>query len=359
MQSNELTFFAAVIHEYYFKNELKHVSLQNLSLRTDDEQLGLLYDQLCNVEKKYNPLCVISKALEFGTCRLRFIADLSPSNRTLIVKLHHIELRPRLTFADRLCGSCRIVTIEFSSNILEDSRTIADIGEHGVNWNNFIFHFLACKDPVEGDCFFIRLHQHHRNVSDFLQSIANFEALRFVGLKGLRAGLLVSGSCEGLAVEDEASVNITVERDHFIVYKGIEHCLTDGSGFISSDLAALLPLQVSQGQVVQPSVSTSFASVYQVRVFSSCGVFKGTLLVHHELPMRTIVLRESMRKVCGRSGEHGHSKLVIEVVNTSHAHSCPPRGVLNRHLVLLLHELGVPYEVFEDLLRYADVLKQC
>ena len=84
--------------------------------------------------------------------------------------------------------------------------------------------------------------------------------------------------------------------------------MLEGSGFISRDLARLLPRRVAQGRVLSPAPCALPSSAapsllllpyaYQVRVFSSLlGVFKGTLVVDPSLPPRSLRLRASMRKV--------------------------------------------------------------
>jgi hypothetical protein len=153
---------------------------------------------------------------------------------------------------------------------------------------------------------------------------------------------------------------------------------------------------------------------FQVRVFSLMhGVFKGTLVVDTSLPRRTILVRESMRKVehapphpargeggCMHTAQVVHSEekalcdlVSVEVVNTSnnssffesplmtsvHAEDDPAdndvdgdgdgdggaaacdfpgtmstvsnNGKLNRFLVLLLHANGVSESTFQTLVR--------
>lgn len=151
------------------------------------------------------------------------------------------------------------------------------------------------------------------------------------------------------------SLRISISACSILLYSA-----ADGSGFISLDLACLLPLKVTQGRVITPPLlrvppPVSPASntdesadshsphsqeqeqvlpyAYQVRVFSSLrGVFKGTVVVNPSLPARTLLLRPSMRKVPPVSsaystpeeegeeegpGGAGRDVVSVEVVNTS------------------------------------------
>jgi hypothetical protein len=168
--------------------------------------------------------------------------------------------------------------------------------------------------------------------------------------------------------------------------------VSDGSGFISSDLAHQLPLKVQQGVAVDCTRNNTSSGngflpyAYQVRVFSSQqGIFKGTLVVDVSLPARTLIVRESMRKVSPSLPDVGidtHT-VSVEVVNTAcnahhgipiddhqvlettdrndpieteatSQHSGDPSqksGHLNRFLILLLHSNGVSEQVFQELVR--------
>jgi hypothetical protein len=156
--------------------------------------------------------------------------------------------------------------------------------------------------------------------------------------------------------------------------------VSDGSGFISSDLAHQLPLKVQQGVAVDCTRNNTSSGngflpyAYQVRVFSSQqGIFKGTLVVDVSLPARTLTVRESMRKVSPSlpdvgiacNAHHGipiddHQVLEttdrndpIETEATSQHSGDPSQksGHLNRFLILLLHSNGVSEQVFQELVR--------
>ncbi|KAL6006093.1 hypothetical protein ACLOJK_040138 [Asimina triloba] len=150
---------------------------------------------------------------------------------------------------------------------------------------------------------------------------------------------------------------------------------TDGTGFISEDLAQKCPRNVVHGDVhgdvqamldqfdnaercstlvAQNSFKRAPPLLIQFRLFYDGCAVKGTLLVNKKvrtLPPKTIQIRPSMIKV------ETDPKLLnvqsinsFEIVTTSNR---PGKAYLNRSLVMLLTYGGVPKEYFMDLLMNA------
>ncbi|XP_078164219.1 putative RNA-dependent RNA polymerase 3 isoform X2 [Carex rostrata] len=146
----------------------------------------------------------------------------------------------------------------------------------------------------------------------------------------------------------------------------LEGIHTDGTGFISEDLALQCPIYVSKGNIQAGRDGLSPASakrqkiydndgpplLMQVRLFYNGLCAKGTLLVNRLLPKKTIQVRPSMIKVkpdpsmCGIVQPFNS----LEVVNTS---TRPKKVHLSRYLISLLHYGGVPAEFFLGLLSTA------
>ena len=220
--------------------------------------------------------------------------------------------------------------------------------------------FLLCKDRIslqntpsdasgDCDCFVSAL-----CAQDLRQKFGSFNTMKNLPLAGARCGLLVSGSLEGLR-RAENTVNIIMHDDIYGTRAGASTCLTDGSGFISKNLARAMPQSVMQGKI---GIENNIPAAFQVRVFvPSMGVFKGTLVVKESLEDDSIVLRPSMHKVkrqnpCESDNNKNNcdtNQIVVEIVNTSRA----PRyhsSTLNHQLLHALHSRGVDFEVFEDIL---------
>ncbi|KAG5059057.1 hypothetical protein JHK87_000086 [Glycine soja] len=163
----------------------------------------------------------------------------------------------------------------------------------------------------------------------------------------------------------DANGNIMVDNEK-------PRILTDGTGFISRDLALLCPNNVYKGSNLENNciqeinnlveledMSNAMGEAEQLsthepplliqcRLFHMGHAIKGTLLVNRKLPPRTIQVRPSMIKVEKDPSVHMQSINSLEVVTTSNK---PKRGYLSKHLIALLSFGGVPNEFFMDLLR--------
>lgn len=150
--------------------------------------------------------------------------------------------------------------------------------------------------------------------------------------------------------------------------------LTDGTGYISEDLAKLCPQNVFKGtntkntyikeisnlvdQDTSQAVGVTALSTHQPPLLIQCRLFhmgsamKGTLLVNRKLPQNTIQVRPSMIKVetdlSLSTKDNFQSFNSLEVVTTSQK---PNRAYLSKYLIALLSFGGVPNEFFMDVLK--------
>ena len=111
-------------------------------------------------------------------------------------------------------------------------------------------------------------------------------------------------------------------------------CFTDGVGTISPDLAREIWKVLASRK--RGSRWQTYPRALQVRFQGS----KGMLSVDHTLSGRLICIRPSMTKFEAQDSRH------IEVAR---AFNKPGPFYLNRPLIMVLEQLGVPYEVFADL----------
>ncbi|GMI94841.1 hypothetical protein like AT2G19930 [Hibiscus trionum] len=148
---------------------------------------------------------------------------------------------------------------------------------------------------------------------------------------------------------------------------------TDGTGYISEDLALKCPRNVFKGSIagganveIGPIVSlmgettdmksTEFNRrvpplLLQIRFFYNGYAVKGTVLVNKQLPPQTIQVRDSMIKVRPDSKPSNIcTRNSLEVVTTSNQ---PKRTSLSRNLILLLSYGGVPDDFFMEILKNA------
>ncbi|XP_076912882.1 putative RNA-dependent RNA polymerase 5 [Bidens hawaiensis] len=139
---------------------------------------------------------------------------------------------------------------------------------------------------------------------------------------------------------------------------------TDGTGFISEDLAVLVPNDFHNAKypkdkdyekfdLIQPETVTAglvreAPLLIQCRLFHEGSAVKGTLLVNKKLKPRTIQVRTSMIKVRKDPKlSDMESFNSIEIVSVSHR---PYEVKLSKNLIALLTIGGVPNEYFLDLL---------
>ncbi|XP_024185026.1 probable RNA-dependent RNA polymerase 3 [Rosa chinensis] len=150
---------------------------------------------------------------------------------------------------------------------------------------------------------------------------------------------------------------------------------TDGTGFISEDLALLCPEIARKGEQInsehieglddpdgeledkilewkQPGTRTrELPLLMQFRLFYEGRAIKGTFLVNKELPPRTLKIRSSMVKV-EPDPKLSDPQTVnsLEIVGTSKLNK---RTYLSRNLIALLYHGGVPKKYFIELLMKA------
>ncbi|KAK9055021.1 hypothetical protein SSX86_026100 [Deinandra increscens subsp. villosa] len=129
---------------------------------------------------------------------------------------------------------------------------------------------------------------------------------------------------------------------------------TDGTGFISEDLAVLVPNDFQDAKYMKDKnyevrINFPFAPLLiQCRLYKEGFAVKGTLLVNKKLKPRTIVVRPSMIKV-RKDPRLSDTKSFnsLEIVSVSHK---PKAAKLSKNLIALLSVGGVPKEYFLDLL---------
>ncbi|KAL2654247.1 hypothetical protein R1flu_022375 [Riccia fluitans] len=130
---------------------------------------------------------------------------------------------------------------------------------------------------------------------------------------------------------------------------------TDGTGFISADLAKLIPNNVDHGmQAEEEDGDQDCSALIQVRLFHKGVARKGTLLASTALQPNTIKCYESMQKVGRDETLTICSVDSLEVVNTSKK----PRKIqgvytakLSRDHIMLLSACGVPDSFFLKLVQ--------
>ncbi|CAN6869076.1 unnamed protein product [Brassica oleracea] len=193
----------------------------------------------------------------------------------------------------------------------------------------------------------------------------------------------------GISFEKIDDIHCHDQNNNDVLDKNGEPCIhSDGTGYISEDLAWMCPVNVYKGKCLRsdnvqtpaqnpvcilefkpllktrvqtsvhaplntcPLLNHSYFSkqplLIQFRMFYDGYAVTGTFLVNKKLPPQTVQVRPSMIKVSKDPALSTFTTFnAIEVVNTSNP---PKRTKLSRNLVALLSYGGVPDEFFLEIL---------
>ncbi|CAH8262795.1 unnamed protein product [Arabidopsis lyrata] len=129
---------------------------------------------------------------------------------------------------------------------------------------------------------------------------------------------------------------------------------SDGTGYISEDLARMCPVNIFKGKNIKSDIIQGKTCgqepplLIQIRMFNDGSAVKGIFLLNKNLPPRTVQVRPSMIKVYKDKNLSNFSTFnSLEVVTTSNP---PKRAKLSKNLVALLSYGGVPNDFFLDIL---------
>ncbi|XP_050269513.1 probable RNA-dependent RNA polymerase 5 [Quercus robur] len=392
---------AFLILSYIGKNQLEHVdisadeirSLKHLGMVHFEERVWKALGQkyIINYEDRRRTLDWDMKKTHIYHCHVSLDGK---------YKFKGPYLHKTKTHLQRVLGDENVLVVKFAEEVADrrqldiswDSYSMYNkIASEGIVVGFYRYRFFVFKDggkeekkkdPTSSSvkCFFIRkesiemiyearslfMHAHR------LPSVANYMA---------RFSLILSKTTK-LEV-DLASVNIQriedvlcTDQEGKVVYEKPEkpRIHTDGTGFISEDLALICGNNVHRGErtsdeniATNPSIVELESNLLamqrqeskaqepplliQFRLFNNGCAVKGTLLVNKKLPPRTIQVRPSMIKV-ETDPKLSNIRTVnsLEIVGTSNQ---PKKTYLSRNLIALLSYGGVPKEYFMDILSNA------
>ncbi|TXG61454.1 hypothetical protein EZV62_012817 [Acer yangbiense] len=314
------------------------------------------------------------------------------------------------THLQRELGDDNVLMVKFagevtgrrSFGITSDYAKYSKIAREGILVGLRRYHFFVFKDGGKEEkrkdttsssvkCYFVRtesdasidMGQHYilsgKRVHEARSMFMHAHTVSSVANYMSRLSLILSKTMK-LDV-DLADVNIERIDDipcrysnGNIVYRDGKPLIhTDGTGFISEDLALKCPKNVFKGKCsnddniervierTEPGEKSSDMNpeshseepplLIQVRLFNKGTAVKGTLLVNKKLSRQTIQIRPSMIKVePDPSLSDIETCNSLEVVKTSNQ---PRKTYLSKNLIALLRYGGVPENFFEDLLRNA------
>ncbi|KAF3442984.1 hypothetical protein FNV43_RR16902 [Rhamnella rubrinervis] len=307
------------------------------------------------------------------------------------------------THLQKVLGDDSVLMVKFAEEV--NGRDVSDypyaaymkIAREGIPVGLRKYRFFVFKDggkeekkknptssPVK--CYFIRMESEalidkigpykwsKRTISEVRRFFMHAHMLSSVPKYMARFSLILSKT---ISLEVELS-SVKVERikDEYCLDEK-HNCLlrdekplihTDGTGFISEDLALLCPKNLQKGEYISdqnleiiPSQDNKVLETKQLefktqepplliqfRLFNNGCAVKGTFLVNKKLPPRTMQIRDSMIKVeMDESLSNDPTANSMEIVGTSNP---PKKTYLSKNLIALLSYGGVPNEYFTKIL---------
>ncbi|POO00835.1 RNA-dependent RNA polymerase-type [Trema orientale] len=313
------------------------------------------------------------------------------------------HLNKTRTHLQKVLGDDNVLMVKFAEEVTSRDHYYAGyskIAREGILVGLRRYCFFVFKDggkeeekknptssPVK--CFFIRTHSDafidqnasyilsNRSISEARHLFMHAHTVSSVANYMARFSLILSKT-HSLDI-DLSSVQVDIIDDEHCLDKSGDHIdrdekpliHTDGTGFISEDLALLCPKNLHKGECFNdkfPEIIHNHDGhkdklenvteierqgmreppmLMQIRMFYNGYAVKGTLL----LQPKTIQIRHSMVKVEPDPNLLNNWTVnSLEIVGTSNP---PKRTYLSRNLIALLSYGGIPHKYFEDLLENA------
>ncbi|CAI0543503.1 unnamed protein product [Linum tenue] len=292
-------------------------------------------------------------------------------------------------FLQTTMGDDNVLMVKFSDGLTRDGKTekcsehcykkLMSIASNGIQVGLHHFRFFVFKDGMKEEkkkdpanspvkCYFIRMdgYRNFKSTREARSFFMHLDTLPDLSKYMARLSLVLSKTMKldvplaavDVRVEDDISCRDKNNND-VQDKKGNLLIHTDGTGFISEDLARLCP-NVSQGRCLESGFGENQEGNFsgsrcreppllmQLRLFHYGMAVKGTLLVNKKIGHNTIVVRKSMVKVYkDQNLSDNPTANSLEIVNTSRR---PNPAHLSRNLIALLSSGGVPQDFFMDLL---------
>ncbi|KAK2982311.1 hypothetical protein RJ640_027408 [Escallonia rubra] len=212
-------------------------------------------------------------------------------------------------------------------------------------------YILSDKTVHEARCLFMHVHM----VASMAKYAARFSLI-------LSKTIKLPIDLASVHIERIEDIPCRDENDCVVYDDGEPRIHTDGTGYISEDLAVKCPKEFCNAKDrtlkrILDQVGGTEARrrepplLIQCRIFNNGCAVKGTLLVNRKLPPKTIQVRPSMIKVETDSSYRDEQSFnSLEVVAISHK---PRKATLSKNLIALLCFGGVPKDFFLELLANA------
>ncbi|KAF8055794.1 hypothetical protein N665_1286s0005 [Sinapis alba] len=301
-------------------------------------------------------------------------------------------LEPTGTHLHKVLGDDNVLTVKFA-DVQKNSSTCSNdlysaykrIAKNGIRIGLRCYQFFVFKDGGKEEkkkdfstkgvkCYFIRTDSTSANdmgtpyifsgksIHEARMHFMHVHTLPSLAKYMARFSLILSKTKKlevdmaGITFEEIDDIHCHDQNNNDVLDKNGKPCIhSDGTGYISEDLARMCPVNVFKGKCLRSdSVQGQGACkqdpplLIQFRMFYEGYAVKGTFLLNKKLPPGTVQVRPSMIKVSKDPALSNSSTFdSLEVVTTSNP---PKRAKLSRNLVALLSYGGVPDAFFLNIL---------
>ncbi|KAF8787350.1 uncharacterized protein LOC129972502 [Argiope bruennichi] len=297
-------------------------------------------------KKKFNYFCefIELNKLPKGMCYVRRVI-ITPSkviffrpyehfdNR--IIRKFGVEYMLRVSIQD---DNFEKLTFAVQYNSQKESimkEVVSKILNSGIAIGSRNYEVLACSSSQlrEHGLWMYAKDKHGNTASTIRKWMGDFSAIKNVPKYMARMGQCLSTTEEGVQVSLDADSEVHLDE---IKSRNKRYTFSDGIGMISIDLANEVRSALKKNRGLDEDEFHFYKpSAFQIR-YKGC---KGMVAEYSNLQGRAIGIRPSMNKFECKTSDQ------LEIVKTS----APRRLFLNKHLITILEQMGIPKETFLDL----------
>ncbi|KAJ0254181.1 hypothetical protein HA466_0107220 [Hirschfeldia incana] len=388
---SELEFNKAFLLLCYIPGkDLVHVGITAEEIRGWRDLTMVAYESAVweRLGKKFCPPTDRRSLLEWGCGKTLYYQCLVAFDGSYTFKGPLLE--PTGTHLHKVLGDDNVLTVKFA-DVPKNSSTYSSndrysvyhrIAKNGIMIGLRRYQFFVFKDGGKEEkkkdfstkgvkCYFIRTDSTSANdmgtpyifsgmsISEARMHFMHVHTLPSLAKYMARFSLILSKTKKlevdltGINFQKIDDIHCHDQNNKDVLDKNGKPCIhSDGTGYISEDLARMCPVNVLKGKCLRSdNVQTPVQDpplLIQFRMFYEGYAVKGIFLLNKKLPPRTVQVRPSMIKVSKDPALSNFSTFdSLEVVTTSNP---PKRTKLSRNLVALLSYGGVPDEFFLDTL---------
>ncbi|GFU35299.1 RNA-dependent RNA polymerase 1 [Nephila pilipes] len=307
---------------------------------------GIIFKFHTTFLKKFNYFCNFVELITLpkGMCYARRVI-ITPSRVIFLRPYEHfdnriirkfgIEFMLRISIQDDNFEKLTYAVQYNSNKDLIMKEVVGKILTSGIVIGSRHYELLACSSSQLRDhgLWMYASDLNGNTSASIRQWMGDFSSIKNVAKYMARMGQCLSTTEEGVQVCLDSNNEVFLDD---ITSKNGRYIFSDGIGTISESLSNEVrsALMKNRGLVANKD-SCYQPSAFQIR-YKGC---KGMVVENPSLPGRAIGIRPSMNKFKCKTSD------LLEIVKTS----APRKLYLNKHLITILEQMGIPKETFLDL----------